>query len=389
MEAKLAKLPCFDSAARILAAAVVVAVWPAMRAEAQPVTPDERTAAIQQLAATVGAEQRAVAEEVVRGQRRETRVVYPFGLSGATLSGATLLASQDAKTVAITASFPVAAISELVIKGSAPLSEGAPRSTTLQLDGLVNKSKAGFEWRIGQQRLPTDADMTTLTKGLFEACNATTPSVQRVADSGIEVTGCDLAVLEKDPAVRAFRERYFPRRLAWYLSVKGDIGYETFRFADAATFVDQTTEEYPRSFSAVLGLLTKGNVYVAASGRFEDGFEAARTQAVCSIHALDQKTACPQKIVGPPNPKTAKVTEFEVRKYLSDAGELTIGAAGILRRDWKAENTALEVPLYFLKNKDGGLSGGFSFGYLWAQQPDDTGPRFTVFVGQTFGLGGA
>jgi len=326
----------------------------------------------------------------VRERRQETRVVYPYGLSGTALNGASVLASRDAKRVAIAATFSTSLLSELVVNASAPLSEDEPRSAVLQLDGLANKSKVGVEWRYGQQRLPSREAMATLTSELAAICLATNPTPEKPAvDTGLVLQGCSIAELrKKSPAAAAAIDTYFPRRAAWYVSLKGDVGPETFKFSDATTFASTDERKWSGSGAVVVGFLTPQNLYVAGSVRFDRTYEAAKSQALCTIGALDQITACPNKIVGGPAEKTLKVTEVELRKYLPPIAGLTFGVAGIVRRDWKQDDTTVEVPLYFLKDKEGGLSGGVSGGYVWSSDKDTKGARFTVFVGQTFGLGG-
>jgi hypothetical protein len=215
-------------------------------------------------------------------------------------------------------------------------------------------------------------------------------SVQRDTKQPVERTGelDDEGNGGETPEAFRLIQEYFPRRAAWYFSLKGDPGPETFKFVNANTFGDAKETRWSTSGSVIVGFLTAHNVYLAGRVRYDHSYEAAKTQALCSIGALDQKTACPQKIVGEPKPKTLKVTEGEVRRYLTSVSGLNVGASWIMRRDWEERTTSLEVPLYFVKDKDGGLSGGVSIGYLWSKDPDGTGSRFTVFVGQAFTLGG-
>jgi hypothetical protein len=327
----------------------------------------------------------------VRNARRETGVIYPYGLSGTPLNGGSIVASQDSKKVAISATLSTSLLSELVLKASAPLAEDEPRTAVLQLDGLVNKSSVGAEWRYGQQRLPSGADMTTLTDALWKACERTNPTPQTGAgDTGLQIAGCDVAAIRRtDNSVDQLLQKYYPRRGAWYFSLAGNLAPETFKFSDATTFADAKERDWSGSGSAIFGYLFSRNVYIAGAVRFDRSYEAAKAQALCSIGALDQTTACPSKTVGPPTAKTLKVTEGEVRKYLRIIPSLNIGASFIARRDWEEKTTSAEVPLYFIKDKDGGLSGGVSFGYVWSADANSKGARFTVFVGQTFSLGGS
>jgi len=356
-------------------------------------SPEEQQSAVAfvrgEIAQRAAEQARAAIEGPIRMKRHKTTVVYPAGLSGVTLTGGSILATKEAKTVSIAAAFPVSDLSEIVLKASAPLSEDEPRSATMQLDGLADKAKVGVEWRYGQQRLPDKKEAAELTSALFKACTATNPTAQRAPDGSLEIVGCDLARLsEVSPQAKDLIARWAERESSWYLTLKADVGSQNYKFADATTFKDAEQQEYPTSVNGVFGYLTGNNVYLAGSLRYDHTFEAAKTQAVCSISALDKQTACPGKVVGPPSPKNQKVFEVEARSYVRDTGASAFGVSAILRHDWEQKNTSFEVPLYFIKDKDGGLSGGISTGYVWADKPEDTGPRFTVFVGQTFGLGG-
>jgi hypothetical protein len=380
MEAKLDKS---RSSSRALFVIVVLGAMGVTPANAQPPTAGQRQEAIRDRAAIIVAE----AQQRVRERRRETTVVYPFGLSGTSLTGTSVTASEDAKTVAITAAISTSKLSELVVKASAPLSEDESRSPTLQLDGLANKGKVGLEWRYGQQRLPSEQDAAELTQKLMAACERTNPEVQGGPETGFAITGCPLPALLQDAGLNQEMERLFPRRAAWFVSIKGDVGAETFKFANPTTFADEKSREYSTSASLVLGWLTASNIYFAVSGRYDHAFEAAKNKAVCTIAGVDQTIACPLKIVGPPTSTTSPIVELEARRYLPQLAGLNFGLSGILRHDFEEANTSFEVPLYFIKDKDGGLSGGVSAGYVWSADQDTKGPRFMVFVGQTFGLG--
>jgi hypothetical protein len=367
----------------IAAPATVLVLGGGRRGDADPPAPQEEARPSQ------GAESFVAARAAkVREQRQETGSIYPFGLSGTELNGANLIAGRDTKQVTITASVPTSRLSELVLQASGPLSEGDPRSTVVQLDGLANKGKVGAEWRYGQQRLPSSAEMKELTEKLVRRCARATAAPEPDAATGLEVQGCSLADLERDDEAAALVSRLFPRRTAWYLSIKGHVGTETFSYSDSVTLQGAKSRKWSTSGAVVLGVLTAGNVYVAASGRIDRTFEGADKQAVCPASEAGASVVCPLAVVGGPKEKTLRVTEFEARKYLPRIGGLTIGAAVILRRDWKAEMTTAEIPLYFVRDKDGGLSGGLSAGYVWSSDTQARGARFTVFVGQRFNLGG-
>ncbi len=210
----------------------------------------------------------------VRERRRETGIIYPYGLSGTAFNGTSLLASEDTKRVAIAATVSTSLLSQLVLQASAPLSDDEPRSAIVQLDGLANKSRVGVEWRYGQQRLPSRAAMATLTSELVKICLATNPPASKsVGDTGIVLESCSLSELRKNsPEAVALIDKYFPRRAAWYVSLRGDVGSETFKFSDATTFDVRDEHKWSSSGAAVVGFLTRQNVYVAGSLRFDRAY---------------------------------------------------------------------------------------------------------------------
>jgi hypothetical protein len=301
------------------------------------------------------------------------------------------LASSESKRVAVTATIPTSKLSALTIQASAPLSDDDPRSSVLQLDGLANKGKAGAEWRYGQQRVPSHTELATLTTLLVPLCLQNPEFTSKnAAETGLQIEACSLATLEADKqrgaAATAAIHKYFPRRAAWFVSLKGDVGTETFKFLDAETFAESKPRKWSPSGSIIVGFLTPQNLYVSGAIRFEKSYKASDTQATCTITALSVQAACPIAVVGAPTVGTPKVTEAEVRRYLPLPDSHNLGVSAILRRDWDTKDTSVELPIFFVKDKDGGLSGGVSVGYLWSPKPDNQGPRFTVFVGQAFGL---
>src|SRR5205809_3381918 len=98
MEAKLARSP-FHNPLR-LAGAFALAIACAATARAQAAV----TASPQPEVTIVMAPVVAPAVARVRSRRSETGVIYPYGLSGTSFNGTSLVASQDTKTVTITAS---------------------------------------------------------------------------------------------------------------------------------------------------------------------------------------------------------------------------------------------------------------------------------------------
>lgn len=327
-------------------------------------------------------------EQVLRGDiARESQVVYPFALTGTMPTSVKLVAGTENKTASLTWSIPVSPLASLAFTASAPLSESDARTTIAQLSELANKGKAGMQLTWGRQRRPTVARAAQILTNLTAACTKARAATKNTAPgSGITETGCDLNTLAgKDPSVRTYLNEYY--RTTWFGTFKAEVGREKFEFVNATTFADAFKTTYPASGSLMFGaLIAPFNWFATAAVRLENGYKAADEQAVCAPPPADRSQACPVKVVGVPNSKRREVFEAEIRKFLPTPSKYPVGVSAVFRRDWRQNETSLEAPIYLVKDKDGGLSGGVSVGYVWARKKEDGGARFTLFVGQTFGL---
>src|SRR5206468_2458267 len=131
--------------------------------------------------------------------------------------------------------------------------------------------------------------------------------------------------------------------------------------------------------SVIVGALLSSNLYVTGGLRIERGFKAADDAAIC----MAVPSACPISAGGKPVADDRNVVEAEARRFVGKH----LGVSTIGRWDWLNSESSLEAPIYFVRDKDGGLAGGATFGYLWSEDAKKQGPRFTIFVSQAFKLG--
>jgi hypothetical protein len=82
--------------------------------------------------------------------------------------------------------------------------------------------------------------------------------------------------------------------------------------------------------------------------------------------------------IGEPKKSTKILFQLELRKYFGASIALN-PKLGYIPKD---DIYVLEVPIYFLQNSEGGLSGGVSAGW------DSKSEKFTVsaFIGETLGI---
>jgi hypothetical protein len=324
-------------------------------------------------------------EESLRGEiRRESQAIYPFALAGALPTSVKILAGTENKTAALNVAVPFGELASLTLTAAAPLSESESRTSIAQLSEFANKGKAGVQLNWGVQRRPTPERASEILSSLLGACECATPTSNTVDGSGVTERGCDLTSLaERNTQVQKDLEAY--RRTALFLSLKAEVGRQKFEFVDETTFDDDYQTKYPASGGVLVGaLLAPWNVYATVGFRLEYGYNAAQ-QAVCGT-PTGSSQACPLKAVGDPKSKRREVLEAEVRKFLPTPAKYPVGLSVVFRRDWRQDETSLEVPVYLVKDKNGGLSAGISVGHVWSATPQAGGARFAVFVGQTFGL---
>jgi hypothetical protein len=324
--------------------------------------------------------QQVVKHAVVRADRAESVTAYPAGLAGAPLTGASVTAGQAEKRVLITFVPPMfSPLAQIAFSLSAPLSESEPRSDLLSLTGLANKSTAGVEFRFGRHTLPAAADAGKIASGLMSLCAATRPSVTTVPGAGIAVQGCSLEELERASGTAVTEALKDFKRSALFVTAKGDVGTRSFDFADAKTLAEVSERKWTSAGAVIVGVLLPNNLYVTSGLRVERGFKAADDAAICTA----VPSACRITAGGAPQPDDRNVVEAEARRFVGRH----FGVSTIARWDWLNSESSLEAPIYFVRDKDGGLSGGATFGYLWSDDAKEQGPRFTVFVSQAFKLG--
>lgn len=186
-------------------------------------------------------------------------------------------------------------------------------------------------------------------------------------------------------------------RHAWFVGTQSTIGRKDFAFLDRAKF-DSTGEvkttsdrEAPWSVGGRVGLifLTETIEDVPESALIlsvsrEQGFKAADQLTFCQdADDLVPLESCKTFAGAPPGGEDATLVSVEYRM----AGRKVSWSPRAYYRsfdsDAKSEDElGVEVPIWFLTNKDGGFQGGLVLG--WSDQDDDG--SIAVFVGRKFSV---
>jgi hypothetical protein len=341
-------------------------------------------------------------------ERRQSVIVYPSAISGTTLSDAGIVAGDKDKRAFINYAFRPTSVMDLVLSASTPLAdEGA--TGLIQLDGLASKTKVGVATHFGVHRLPSEEQIQKIFDKLWPLClelmaakaeklaeqvkknsknaqqdkeGAQKPKANGGEDnSGIKEEGCNFEELDQ-ATVRTALAPY--RRTTWFFTGEASTGPETFKFADPLALAgdDVKQTQWSKAVSGKAGFLLSNNVYASFGVRIEKAYEAQKNKAVCPAVPAPQPVACAIKPVGEPDPKRRNVVEAEVRRFIGPHA----GISSIARWDWNEGDKSIEVPLYLVRDKDGGLRGGIAYGHVWSSKPDSSGDSLTIFVSQTFSL---
>jgi hypothetical protein len=160
-----------------------------------------------------------------------------------------------------------------------------------------------------------------------------------------------------------------------------DAGRPTFSYLDASLESHEETHGL-YSVGGHFGWLTVNDVLFALQYSLGKSWKPQDAIELCRPVPNTSATACEADVViGAPDEKNRHQLEGQVKGYLGESAAASV----ILTRDFEQKAWGLEVPVYFMKNKDGGLAGGLVFLY----RKQDNKPKaygVSVFVGQVFDL---
>jgi hypothetical protein len=200
---------------------------------------------------------------------------------------------------------------------------------------------------------------------------------------GLTPSGRTSCADQSELFTKSFKERYAAAYRWAYTPIVGlryDTSRNNFNFVDAALVPQPTQTETTHAWTGTLGVLTPGDTLFALNYANSRGWKAQPKRNVCQPLTNTNATTCAERIIGAPKPDNRQQTELEIKRKLT-----TSFAAGFyLTRDHELEAWGVEVPIYFLKNETGGLSGGIVAGY----RSDEKRYDLSVFIGQAFDLFG-
>ena len=270
----------------------------------------------------------------------------------------------------------------LTLTASAPLDKSSERTELVSLDGLRNAFTLGtkYTWfKIGGKlQNPTASEATS--KKNDEICaemvaafkNQTRSEQEPVCDTNNVKTFLPSRYLE-------FKSLFFADE-GWMLSlgIEPKVGYKKFEFLDSATLNKVSDRKTPWSIEAFVGFTPPAwKSIITFGGNYQEGFKDASNGVLCPPSGSGGPVQCKTGPIGGPVDDKAELLYAEIRRRL--------GPAGISLKvtyDFKENLAGVDLPITFVKDKDGNLTGGVRVGWTetdhW-QAGIFVGTPFSVF----------
>jgi len=162
------------------------------------------------------------------------------------------------------------------------------------------------------------------------------------------------------------------------LGLKTEVGRATFKYRDDV--LAETKETHSNySVTGTLGVLTAQDVIYAVNYSLGRSYKAGDPTQLCQPLDGHDATTCESNVIlSGPTQENRHQLELQLKGYLGP----DVGAQLFVTRDLKKDAWGFEVPLYFLKNGDGGLAGGLVLSY----RTDKKSFEASVFIGQVFSV---
>lgn len=276
---------------------------------------------------------------------------------------------------------------------TAPLDEDTGRADFLTVDGLPSQWSVGFNLSVSL----VDFDGVNQAYGrrgkLLEL--ASTNCVRAEANQKLTANErsekCDLmesqvgdylsaAELQELNATRNTVYDSLEKKSFTIINLAGTVGTQEFEFFDSTTLDKSADRKVSYAGSVWFGHLPsiKSKVFLIGGFEAKRSYSNAAKATYCPTGTSGPTVKCTTGPFGPPKEETDLKVSGKVRYRLSGSVGMEISAA----YDFHDKSWGIEAPLYFIVDKDGGLTGGLRAAY----DSKEKDVQFGIFIGQTFGF---
>ncbi len=270
------------------------------------------------------------------------------------------------------------------LKLKTPVATGGRATELASLSGVGGGTQLEFRWtRASTAGLRVGGD----TNAVRAACDAFERDFEKKKAEYPEIkkwvcTGTNLrAVFAGDPRLADFFALFVDPKThsttSW--SVALGTGVDDFTYFNPQSLVAAGARRSQRSASVAWGYHTpEADHLFIAEARIKDSYRAAKVGTRCPQASGNVALNCVSGSLGEPVLANLRVLSGEYRKLLSDNQAIALA----VKRDFKRKITAVEIPIYFVGDSKGGLTGGLSLGWTSA----DKQANLAFFIGQPFSL---
>lgn len=308
----------------------------------------------------------------------------------APLSGAQIVASKSSSAVSIKVSRVVsdvhslgsagyATFSTLSAVASAPLSKSGSDSDIANLDGFANA--ASLELSFNSFRVNGVRNPLPRLKELDAICarvrKAAAGEGVKIADAGCE--SADVQRFGSSLDAHAFESAFWnlSDKNRWISGASVKAGSQTYTYIDASVVKKAKTDRAPWGVGAFVALNRESwRSTFTLRAQYQDTFADADAGAVCPVVGTGPNV-CLTGAVGKPTSSTKELVSLEARRAFK-----SFGAGLTAVYDRKSKVFGAELPIHFVKDKDGNYTAGLKAGW----RNDTHVFTLSVFVGSTFGL---
>jgi hypothetical protein len=184
---------------------------------------------------------------------------------------------------------------------------------------------------------------------------------------------CSISAMGSEPDLQREHALAVNWSLPLIVAAKYEMGRSSFDFVDAKTGAEQPAAiRTPLGASGTVGTIFESGVAVAISIERQRSYRAGKSAQLCTDFS-ELIVKCGEVVLGGPSTSDATIASISLQR----SGR-NVGVQPRLAYRWtkSGRTTSVDVPVYVLQNKDGGLNGGVSLGWRTKE-----GTRAVLFVG--------
>lgn len=157
------------------------------------------------------------------------------------------------------------------------------------------------------------------------------------------------------------------------------VGTRSLKYADVATLEQEAVDTWPLEFTVGASFFLRGTgEYLGLSYSYDRSWKETDKKSTCVPGTPAGSSVCSESAIGAPARRVKHIGTLEYRWFISPR----VGVNPQVSYELATHDFAIGVPVYFLADSTGGLTGGVSLGY----ETETDSPVIEIFVGTRLGF---